>query len=470
MAKILIIDDDLELAELTAAYFRQKDHQVTISERAELSLQSLLKRKENPDLVIVDLGMPEISGIHFIERLKEGGILTPVIVITATRDIETAMHAISVGAIDYVVKPLNFPQLQISAERALRFHRLESENQVLKSAIRLKEGTDFNNIKGKSPAFLKVLDLAQRVAKSQANIAISGESGTGKEVLARAIHNMSPRKDGPFVAINCSAIPENLLESELFGHAKGSFTGASEKKIGLFEEAEGGTLFLDEIGDMSLPLQAKLLRVIQERKVKRVGENQERSLDVRIISATHRDLKVQVAKQLFREDLYFRLHVIPLNLPPLRERTEDILPLAEFFLKKYATLNSSNVRSFSRDAIAWLLRQNWKGNVRELENTIERAVILAQGAAIEVSDLSELTSNLEIINQPIASIDPASALKDALAGSWTLETLTKKYIVEVLKKNNGQRDRTAKELNMDRKTLYRRLKEIETEQPVAFLN
>ncbi|MEZ0393396.1 MAG: sigma-54-dependent transcriptional regulator [Pseudobdellovibrionaceae bacterium] len=464
MAKILIIDDDLELAEMTAAFFRQKDHQVMISEDAEVSLKDLLKKKESPDLVIVDLRMPKISGIQLIQKLQENQLLIPVILITGDRDVETAMQAISAGAIDYVVKPLNYSQLQISAERALRFHRLESENQVLKSVIQLKEGTGLGQIKGKSPAFLKVLDLARRVAKSQANIAIWGESGTGKEVLARSIHQMSPRKDGPFIAINCSAIPENLLESELFGHAKGSFTGASDHKIGLFEEAEGGTLFLDEIGDMSLPLQAKLLRVIQERKVKRVGENQERDLNVRIISATHRDLKTEVAHHRFREDLYFRLHVIPLSLPPLRERQEDILPLAEFFLRKYATLNESPARSFSREAITWLLKHPWKGNVRELENTIERSVILAQEPQVQVMDLIEL-GDTSLPNESVAlakSVQPP--MSEALAGAWTLESLTKKYILEVLKKNQGQRDRTAKELAMDRKTLYRKLKEIENEQ------
>jgi DNA-binding NtrC family response regulator len=475
MAKILIIDDDIELAEMTAAFFRQKSHQPTISDNAETSLSALLKKKVTPDVIILDLKMPKISGLQLIQQLKEAQLSIPVILITAHRDVETAMEAISSGAIDYVVKPLNYSQLQISVERALRFHRLETENQVLKSVIQLKEGSDLTDIRGKSPAFLKVLDLARRVAKSQANIAISGESGTGKEVLARAIHHMSKRRDQPFIAINCSAIPENLLESELFGHAKGSFTGASEKKIGLFEEAEGGTLFLDEIGDMSLPLQAKLLRVIQERKVKRIGENQERDLNVRIISATHRDLKAEVAANRFREDLYFRLHVIPLALPPLRDRQEDILPLAEFFMKKYVTLNDSPAKGFSREAISWMLKQQWKGNVRELENTVERAVILAQGPQIEIADLVELSETTPVTMRPEMSVTGAGVmnsqvhilkppLAEALAQSWTLEALTKKYILDVLKKNNGQKDKTAKELAMDRKTLYRKLKEIEYEQ------
>ncbi len=478
MAKILIIDDDIELAEMTAAFFKQKSHQTTISDDAEASLNALLKKKVTPDLIILDLKMPRLSGVELMEQLKQAQIHIPVILITAHRDIETAMSSISAGAIDYVVKPLNYSQLQISVERALRFHRLETENQVLKSVIQLKEGSNLNEIKGKSPRFLKVLDLARRVAKSQANIAISGESGTGKEVIARAIHHMSKRKDGPFIAINCSAIPENLLESELFGHAKGSFTGASEKKIGLFEEAEGGTLFLDEIGDMSLPLQAKLLRVIQERKVKRIGENQERTLNVRIISATHRDLKAEVAKHRFREDLYFRLHVIPLNLPPLRERSEDIVPLAEFFMRKYVSLNDSPARGFSRDAISWMLKHPWKGNVRELENTVERAVILAQGPQVELGDLTELTEGTSEVAgtefttsaQQISSGPVKPPITEALGQSWTLEMVTKKYIMDVLKKNHGQKDKTAKELAMDRKTLYRKLKEIENEQPSPLAN
>ena len=215
------------------------------------------------------------------------------------------------------------------------------------------------------------------MAPSTANVFITGESGSGKEVIARMIHNLSPRKDKAFIALNCSAIPESLLESELFGHAKGSFTGASDKKIGLFEEASGGTLFLDEIGDLSLPLQAKLLRVLQERKIKRIGENQMRAIDVRILSATHKDLRKEIAEKNFREDLFFRLNVIPIQIPPLRERKEDIVPLAEYFLRKFTLLNgSTNIKGFSKDALEWLLHQVWPGNVRELENVIERAVVL----------------------------------------------------------------------------------------------
>lgn len=462
MGKILIVDDDIELAELTSAFFKQKGHLVTRSEDAEVSIQSLMRRKLQPDLILVDLKMPRISGVDFIRRLRSEGNSTPIIVITGHRNVDTAMEAIAAGAFDYVVKPLNYSQLLISAERALRFSRLENENHTLKSVLQIKEGTPLPEIKGKSPQFLKVLDLAKRVANTKSNIYISGESGTGKEVLARAIHRMSSRREAPFIAINCSAIPENLLESELFGYAKGAFTGAAEKKIGLFEEASGGTLFLDEIGDLTISLQAKLLRVVQERKVKRIGENQERSVDFRLISATHKDLRKEVQEHRFREDLFFRLNVIPLTLPPLRERREDIVPLAEFFLKKYSTLNDLTVTACSRDAIAWLLKQRWTGNVRELENTIERAVILCRGNVIELSDLTEFEplGFAESVNTKSLTSFP---LPQALDEIWTLETVVKKYITEVLKKNGGAKDRTAKALNMDRKTLYRKLKEIERE-------
>lgn len=459
MSKILIIEDDEDILEIATAFFRQKDYQVTGFSNSGDALEQLLKGKITADVILTDMKMPYVSGLDIIRECRATGIQTPVIVITSYRSMEGALEAIQQGAYDYVVKPLNFPQLQISVERAIHFARLKNENATLRNVIQTKEGSNVDNIIGKSPRFLKALDLAKRVANSQATVLVTGESGTGKEVIARAIHNMSSRRKKPFVAINCSAIPENLLESELFGHAKGSFTGASEKKTGLFEEAEGGTLFLDEIGDMNVLLQAKLLRVIQDRKIRRVGENQPRPVDVRIISATHKDLTKEVEEGRFREDLYFRLKVIPIFIPPLRERKEDVLPLADFFLKKFAALEEINIEGFSKNAIEWLLQNKWKGNVRELENTIERAVVLCKGKNVEVEDLQELDYDLGNTD----GYDDFSVNLFKKDEKMTMDALVKKYIQFTLEKNNGAKDKTAKELDIDRKTLYRKLQEIEKE-------
>ena len=302
------------------------------------------------------------------------------------------------------------------------------------------------------------MELAKRVASSQANVLITGESGSGKEVIAKAVHELGDKKDGPFVAINCSAIPENLLESELFGHAKGSFTGASEKKIGLFEEANKGTLFLDEIGDLSLPLQAKLLRVLQERKIKRIGENQYRDISARIICATHKDLKKEVMENRFREDLYFRLNVIPIYMPPLRERKEDILPLSEYFLKKFALMNNSPVKGFTKEAIQKLEGRYWRGNVRELENAIERAVVLCCHDYIMPDDLPGEEKIISDTKEH--DLDVQDFIDNTNGQTPTLEEVAKKYIQYIYDKNSGAKEQTAKDLGIDRKTLYRKLKEM----------
>jgi DNA-binding NtrC family response regulator len=302
------------------------------------------------------------------------------------------------------------------------------------------------------------MELAKRVSGSQANILISGESGSGKEVIAKAVHELGDKKDGPFIAINCSAIPENLLESELFGHAKGAFTGANDKKIGLFEEANKGTLFLDEIGDLSLPLQAKLLRVLQERKVKRIGENQSRDITARIICATHKDLKKEVSDGKFREDLYFRLNVIPIFMPPLRERRDDILPLSEFFLKKFSLMNNIEIKGFTKEAIQNLESRDWKGNVRELENAIERAVVLSNHITIKAEDLPDDDSFTKNVREEEGAITSAIYVDEDQ--TLTLEELSKKYIRHIFDKNSGAKEQTAKDLGIDRKTLYRKLKEM----------
>jgi two-component system, NtrC family, response regulator HydG len=464
-ATLFVIEDDPDIQDVVRGFFRPRGYQVIPFENAEKALADLEMGREACDVILTDLRLPNMTGIQFTTRVRESGILAPIILMTAHTGVEIAIEAIEAGAYDFIVKPIHFPQLLVSVERALHLNRIHRENQVLKEAMRERTGAVAGVI-GRSPGFLKALDLARRVANSAASVFIFGESGTGKEVIARAIHNIGNRKDAPFVAINCSAIPENLLESELFGHAKGAFTGASDKKTGLFEEAEGGTLFLDEIGDLSLPLQAKLLRVLQERKIKRIGENQDRAIDVRVVSATHKDLNKEVEERRFREDLFFRLNVIPITLPPLRERREDILPLADFFLLKYAAINESPVRGFAKEAKEHLYAHNWRGNVRELENTVERAVVLCRGKWIEAEDLFVQTPEP---SKSGAAISSGSSIVSGSSGAMplaadgrllTLQELTDAYIRFALERNDGAKDKTARELGIDRKTLYRRVSDL----------
>ena len=463
--KIAVIDDDPDLLELVCAYFRQKNYQTSSYEDPRAFLRDLEKPSTSFDAILTDLLLPNMNGIELTRKIRSIGIHTPIILLTAMKSTERAIEAIEAGAYDFVLKPVHFPQLQLSLERALHFQKLQTENESLKAAVAAQEAGGAEGIIGRSPGLLRALDLAKRVAESSANVFISGETGSGKEVIAKAIHRFGPRAEHPFIAINCSAIPENLLESELFGHAKGSFTGASEKKVGLFEEAGEGTLFLDEIGDLSLPLQSKLLRVLQERRIRRIGENQFRDVHARIISATHKDLWQEVREKRFREDLFFRLNVIPIRLPPLRERREDILPLAEFFLKKFAALNEKKIEGFEKPALEFLLKSPWLGNVRELENSIERAVVLCKGEIVQMENLvleephfstPENAPNPKPANPPFlyGLVDQESPLL------LTLEELTNRYLLLALDKNNGAKDKTARDLGIDRKTLYRRLQEM----------
>ncbi len=459
-AKILIIDDDRDVQELIASFFKVRNYEVVPYDDAQKALEDLTQNKVQCDVIITDLMLPGISGIEFTQRMKSLGHSVPIILITANKKVEVAVEAIGAGAYDFVVKPLHFPQLLVSVERALYLTEVKEENSTLKTVVQLQEGpTSLEGVVGKSQGIKNALDLARRVAKSSANILITGESGTGKEVIAKAIHAMGARKKAPFIAINCSAIPENLLESELFGHAKGSFTGASDKKMGLFEEAEGGTLFLDEIGDLSLSLQAKLLRVLQEKKIKRIGENQFRSVNARILSATHKNLRQEIIDKKFREDLFFRLNVIPIWIPPLRERKEDILPLAEFFLRKFSALNGTRVKQFRKEALEYLMNREWQGNVRELENTVERAVVLSNADIIRLEDVVTLSQGSEVIAEEVGFRFPTSSQSKIL----TVEELVNKYVQHVLELNHGVKEKTAKDLQIDRKTLYRRLREMDSE-------
>ena len=457
-SSLVIIDDDIDLLELLSSFFRQRGYNVSSYEDARVALAEIESKKVTADVVISDLKLPVMSGLDFIKRIRTFNAVMPIILMTAEGSLEVAVEAIEAGAYDFVLKPLHVPQLLISVQRALFLNQVQVENTNLKNLFNEQDFLGLKGVIGKSPGFKKAMELAKRVSSSQANIIIFGESGSGKEVVAKAVHELGERKSGPFVAINCSAIPENLLESELFGYAKGAFTGAVGSKIGLFEEANKGTLFLDEIGDLALPLQAKLLRVLQERKIKRIGENQTRDISARVICATHKDLKKEVEKGNFREDLYFRLNVIPINMPPLRERKEDIIPLSEYFLKKFSLINNASIKGFTKLAIKRLESLNWKGNVRELENAIERAVVLSNSEYVDVDDLPQIDN---ASNETASTNIDSSHSLFAINSIMSLEEMSKKYIEFIFKRNGFAKEQTAKELGIDRKTLYRKLKELE---------
>lgn len=459
LKRIVVVDDDIDVHDLVSAYFKPRGFQIICYDCAETAIHESLITGTSWDVLLTDFHFPNMTGIEFTVKIKKNLPQLPVILITPVEAEETAIQAIQHGAYDFVTKPIHFLQLQTAVERALHLKTLSGDISDLREIVKTGH-TSQSKIVGKSPEFLKALDIAQRVAKSSANIFILGESGTGKEVFSRFIHAESTRAKGPFVAINCSAIPEALLESELFGHAKGSFTGALAKKIGLFEEAEDGTLFLDEIGDLSLPLQAKLLRVLQEKNIKRVGENQYRPINCRIVCATHKNMAEEVNSKRFREDLYFRLNVIPIKIPPLRDRPEDILPLAETFLRKYALENASPAKYFSKEAIHFILENKWRGNVRELENSVERAVVLSSSKEVRLENFMPTASGLGEI-EPEVQTQNGSSKTFSIHYSDRLPTLaevTQHYIEYAISVNDGARDRTAKEIGIDRKTLSKRMR------------
>lgn len=467
--EIVVIEDDIDTQDLLRAYFTPRGYSMTFFDGPTALLDEAKRKNLYADVIITDLLLPDFPGTELIKRLRNWGLTLPIILITSKSSVQTAYESIQAGAFDFILKPLHLPQLEISLQRALRFKEILHENVSLRQALKEKSDVSVDGVVGRSPGFRAAIDLARRVANSQANVLVTGESGTGKEVIAHIVHESGGRRSGPFVAINCAAIPETLLEAELFGYARGAFTGAVEKKAGLFEDAESGTLFLDEIGDLSLPLQAKLLRVLQEKKIRRIGENRFREINVRIVAATHKNLKKDVAEGHFREDLYFRLNVIPIHIPPLRERPEDILPLAEYFLKKYSALNLVTARRFSKETLAFFLRHSWSGNVRELENTIERAVVLCDEDEIQASHLLMDPQTLPIRNlssveaalipAPPPEVREELTSEEPVTSHFLLEDIVKSHIIKILELNKGAKDKTARMLGIDRKTLYRKLNE-----------
>ena len=382
-AKILIAEDEKTQRELLEGFLEKEGFEI---EAAADGREALLKLKDQSfDIALLDYKMPELDGLQTLKEIRRLYPDLPVVMMTAYGTVETAVASMKEGALDYLTKPIDLEELLLKFQKVLERTILIQENRALRE--RLQEQMPFHHIVYGSPKMEEIMALVARVAPSQATVLIRGESGTGKELIANAIHYTSPRASRSLVKVNCSAIPETLLESELFGHEKGAFTGASQKRVGRFEDAEGGTLFLDEIGDLSSVIQVKLLRILQEKEFQRVGSNLTLKADVRIIAATHHNLEESIKKGLFREDLYYRLNVIPIHLPSLRERKEDIPLLVDHFLKKYSKENQKPVSDISKEARSLLLRHPYPGNVRELENLIERAVVLCRGEVITTQDL-----------------------------------------------------------------------------------
>jgi len=432
--KILVVDDEPIVRESLRDWLCDAGYQVLIAENGPQALEII--EKEKLGIVIADLVMPGMDGIELMRRAREILPNIQVIIITAYGSIPTAIAAMKEGAYDYIEKPFCPERVEPLIERLVEHQGLIEENLSLRQ--RLEDRYCFENIIAKSPKMQQVIELIEIVARSNATVLITGDSGTGKELVARAIHSQSHRRDKPFVAVSCAALPESLLESELFGHEKGSFTGAYTQKKGKFEFANRGTLFLDEIGDMSANIQVHLLRVLEEKVFTRVGGNEEIKVDVRIISATNKELKKAAASGEFREDLYYRLNVVTVELPPLRERGEDIPILAEHFLNEFALENRKEVAGFSPEAMELLLRYDWPGNVRELENAIERAVILAKNSLIEVAHLPQQSLSLA---------------HSALPGK-SLEEREKDHILRVLSETGGNYSQAARILGITRMTLY----------------
>ncbi len=445
MEKILIVDDEIALRQSLNILLARHGYSVQTADCARDALRML--EDEHYDLLISDLRMKEMNGLDLLRAVKKQYSDTEVIILTAFGSIGGAVEAMKSGAFDYVTKPFKNEQLVVVVEKALERKKLISEVKYLRQALRKDFSED--NIIAQSAQMQAVMDLVNKIASQNLTVLITGDSGCGKEVIAKIIHGLSSRAENRFFAINCSAMPEQLLESELFGHAKGSFTGATSSKKGLLEEASGGTLLLDEIGDMPLALQAKILRVLEEKSVRPVGSNTETEIDVRIIAATNRDLADMVKMGSFREDLYYRLDVIRVHIPPLASRREDIMPMAERFLKVYSQELGKPGLKLGASAVNALLSYNWPGNVRELKNTIKRAVALGNGDMLESEDIFFLPGSFE---------RPGKLELKRKPESNTLEDTQKEHIRKALIANNWNYTRTSRELGIGRTTLWRKVK------------
>lgn len=443
--RILVVDDDESLRWVTQAQLQQSGFDVSAAASGEEALKRI--GEFPPDLVITDLKMPGMCGLDLLKQIRAGYAEILVIVVTAFGTVETAVEAMKAGAYDYITKPVNMDELRLIVNRGLEHLDLQDEVRSLRASLDKKYG--FENILGQSKALLTVLEMASRAAQATSTVLIRGETGTGKELLAKAVHFNSRRKDRPFVTINCGAIPKDLLESELFGHVKGSFTGALANKRGKVELADGGTLFLDEIGELPLELQVKLLRLIQQGEVEKLGVAGVTKIDVRIIAATHRNLQAMVEDGTFREDLYYRLAVIPLELPPLRDRGEDIPELVQSFFVKAKDKQGRPGLVLPARLLSYFGGYTWPGNVRELENIIERVVVLARGEEITLNDLPDF---LRRERQPVEALH-----LDLPPQGISLEAVEKELIVRALERFNGNQTHAAQYLDISRKTLIYRM-------------
>ncbi len=440
MDRVLIVDDEKGMRDFLSIMLKKEGYAVAVSESADKAAE--LIAKGDLDLVISDISMPGRSGLEVLKQTKATNPETPVIMITAYASTESAIEALKLGAYDYIIKPFDVEEMKTVVRNALEKRRLENENRVLKRE--LKEKLRFDEMVGDGPRMKEVLDLIAKIAPTNSTVLISGESGTGKELVARAIHAASPGRDRPFVSINCGALPDELLESELFGHTRGSFTGAVTAKKGLFEVADGGTIFLDEIGDTTTAMQIKLLRVLQERRIRRVGGTDEIEVNVRVLAATNQDLEQMVRQKRFREDLYYRINVIQIRMPALREKPEDIPKLALHFLVKYGRIMGKKITRISEEALRGLLEHDWPGNVRELENVVERAVALETSDAITVDSLSrEVRSGGRPAQEfPIVLSDGGIDLERQL------ERLREHYMEEALRRAQNVQTKAAEILGM----------------------
>jgi DNA-binding NtrC family response regulator len=440
--RILVADDEPNMLDLFKKVLGKEGYQVVAASSGEEAVQKL--DTERFDLLISDLKMPGLSGFDLLKKAKSVNPTMPCILLTAYGTIDSAVAAMKEGAYDYLTKPVNNDEITLTVKKALDLHRLTREVEQLREKVGVESA--LGNIIGRSKPMRDLFRLIERVAGSNTTILIYGESGTGKELVARAIHQQSPRRTRPFVAIDCGALPETLLESELFGHVRGSFTGAVSNKKGLFEEADGGTLLLDEIGDTTPAFQSKLLRVLQENEIRPVGGNKTLKVDVRVIAATNKDLKKSVERKSFREDLYYRLAVVPIIIPPLRQRREDIPLLADHFIRKYCERNGFEPKLILPKTLKLLIESPWPGNVRELENVIERAVLMSPGPEISADAL---------FMEPMVD-QPEDALPEAIR--MATETVEKEKIAEATRQAKGNRSLAAKLLGISRATLYNKLK------------
>jgi DNA-binding NtrC family response regulator len=451
---VLVVDDESGILDTLRILLRNEGFEVTTAQGGKAGLEQI--RSGAHDIILSDVRMPQVSGLDILTAAREQDPMTPVILMTAQASLQSAISAVNSGAFYYIQKPFSNDELVAILRRACEYRAVRVENKQLKQEIRRRDKSAVSRPIGKSKRFLDVLKLAEHVAPTDSTVLIQGESGTGKEVIARYVHNLSNRADGPFLSINCGALPENLLESELFGHVKGSFTGAVRDKQGLFAAARGGSFFLDEVGEMPASLQVKLLRVLQEREAIPVGATEAIPVDVRIIAATNRDLEEEIRRGNFRSDLFYRLNVIALNLPALRERRDDLLLLIEALLQNLASENGSEPKALSSEALDAVMVYEWPGNVRELENALEHAVVLSRGNLIEGHALPERITKRR--KEPLVA--------ERSYRNPTLEVIERAYIMWVLQAEGGNKTRAAEVLGIDPSTLYRKLSRYEEQVEV----